>query len=517
MTSDYDYLSILIQGGDICGATCFDPYGSPPHLLMATNKTGGKGHDDTLIKKTQEYLTLAAQAAQKINNASTDDEISAIKTNLKKIKESLIELGTKQFNAKIDADVQSNKPNKPTPQQAQATKDDYERSYKIAINQVTNSIFEGAMGSQEGGIERFSSSAIEAMAKDKFAVIGQETKGGDLHAELKILQTLVQRDNKQQGVPKHFYQVGTSKLLCSPCDVVFEAVNEQHKAKHEFKHSGSHGGYFPCAYPEIIACEPNLGRAVLEKLEQRLTGYDQQQGINDHAQLIADISLSHTALQPALKRAFHPENDNRKDEIIQARWGQQHTLVPVDRNALDTSISKLRTRPPQAVTSQISTTQAESTLPSRNMSRPAPVLPTTAAIGTVSVPPGSAKPSYASVAKGSISAVPSAASVSLATSLATQPAAPASSQPITPTQATSAVVPAIAQPQPPKSYAAVAATPRQPSVAGPAQPSRLQASGSLVVLPTQGQALQDMDAILKSAAQADAKAKGHDMGGPAKK
>jgi len=364
MLTPYDYLAMAIQGREKCGASAFDGQ----KIVLATNKTGTHEHHPQLMDAAKSYLSFVAKAAIE---AKTHPDMKQKKEEILTKLRALVDLGTQEFSAT-------------TPDRR--LQDLYRHNSTKALNHVTDDIFAGALG-QAGG---FSEKAVKAMANNQFTLAqDQGLDGGDLHAELKIAQHLI--DHRRSGQ----HTIGTSKKLCNPCGAVFEAVKTSN-VPCEFTEVQVHEGYYRSAYPRFLVDYPQIGNAVLTSLDDKH---------NQH--------LRGESLKAALNHVFHP------DKIIECHE-QHHDLdkiTPKPFAALEIYQSKVRTQEQQAT------------------------------------------------------------------------AAPANT-PITR----------------PRSYADAA---RPYATASPPISAQSQ--------PTQGQALQDMDAILKSAAQADAKAQGHDMGGPAKK
>jgi hypothetical protein len=322
MPSDYDYLSILIQGGDTCGASCFDPNSNPPRLLFSTNKTEKRNHDATLINSTQEYLALVARHAHTIQeDAPTPQEINEMRRQIEEQQGALIRLASERFNAATQANTNL------TPQQREHNQSSHNERYEKSIDAVTNSIFEGTFDTQERVAGHFSAGAIAAMRRGDSTIVRQEgVGGGDLHAELKILQLLANRDGPRQD-DRQSYVIGTSKLLCSPCDTVFESVAEQH-TRYEFSHPASHGKCFASAYPDFIVQNPEIGRAVLRKMLEgdKFTGAMKDRVRHTLGSTPLE-SASGTVLRGALNCAFHPGAADLTSQRLQS---QEHDMRQVN-------------------------------------------------------------------------------------------------------------------------------------------------------------------------------------------
>ena len=109
-------------------------------------------------------------------------------------KKALIWLASERFNAAAQTNINL------TPEQRQYNHNSYKERYEKSINAITNSIFEGTFGDQESEAGRFSKEAITAMRGEDFTIVREGgLGGGDLHAELKLLQSLANRDDQQQG------------------------------------------------------------------------------------------------------------------------------------------------------------------------------------------------------------------------------------------------------------------------------------------------------------------------------
>ena len=124
--------------------------------------------------------------------------------------------------------------------------------------------------------------------------------------------------------------IGTSKLLCSPCDTVFESVAEQRNISYEFSHPPSHGKCFASAYSSFLIKNPEVGRAVLRIMLEDNKFTETMKGRVQHKLGNTPLeSASGALLKEALSCAFHPGERDLTPQIPQGTQyaASQYTTI----------------------------------------------------------------------------------------------------------------------------------------------------------------------------------------------
>lgn len=208
----FDSIGLLIQGGEKCGAACFDG----TSLLLATNKN----QPSATVTKIKDFLHFIADSSYKLSrksreNEGFDAEYKALKSTHKTKKEEIIQY------MKDHVTLELHRGRKVT------TFDEalvYREGFLKALNKVTQSIRHTYLHEKSDIV--FPKAAVEAIRNNNIIILPRpETKDNleGQHAELRILQDLITRGKLKE---KREYYLGISKRCCRECTHVMAAVNK---------------------------------------------------------------------------------------------------------------------------------------------------------------------------------------------------------------------------------------------------------------------------------------------------
>jgi len=309
----YDSIASLLQGDEVCGASCFDG----KNILLATNtahKTPFVNHVLTYLKK------VAHKSSERLDSSMFSKWVGQQKSELI----SYVKAHVKLF--------QQNKT--------------YASRFQSALDKVTHSLFLAYQRPTDPSA--FSFKMAEIMRKGEFIFLEKpngKAKSKMPHAELQIVDYLYANRLSNVNLSEPIY-IGVSKKCCGNCESAMVALNAVIGSKVIAVRGDGHGFNFLAGIPEFLKININIQEAFLmlrdvDTLEKAFIN-DPGKISGDEQLLTPSASVYESTSTHDSYEKIHPTNVSVEDE-------SSEIFIPLQVSSAKKIVKTLKSAPVLAV------------------------------------------------------------------------------------------------------------------------------------------------------------------------
>ncbi len=285
-----DSLAWLIQGDDVCGATCFDG----ECLLLATNKS-----DSKFLLSVIDYLQGTAVLARKKRDNGEKFSRKQTMENFKPRLSCFYKYAETEINLLRNNDI-------------------FKKAFMDALEKLTRSIVYYYLRSNSQSA--FSKEFIETIEQRQRILIPpkENHRYQNIHAELKILQGLIDR----RKLSMHSY-IGVSKRCCRNCSIIIKALNNVLKvnldglkdSKGYFETRGSHSNLYPSGIPAFLHEFTNKPKHPLKNLEKEFLRLSKANTLKEAFKRNAEVDSQEVETH-ARSESLNTTSESPREKII---------------------------------------------------------------------------------------------------------------------------------------------------------------------------------------------------------